>query len=212
MKSTKDTRRESYKLKQNGITIISYLEPGNEWQARKEIILPLEAHCLCCLIKQRNESGFPTLGIIKPKKIERLIITADTAAWTPVQLAVLRQEHLFAERPKTELEKVPFRFQYKFWCDEATCNSHTMICVDWEMGESWRQWSAKYGEQWEAKFRQRYEQEMIEKYDTHFYVGTVHLHPQTWIIVGLFYPPRSQQSGLFRSSLKFTEKNFSAGE
>jgi hypothetical protein len=197
LKSTKDTRPESYKLKQDGIKIISHLEPGKEWKARKEFILPLTTHCLCCLAKQRNENGYPTLGIIKPKKIERLIITADAAQWTTAQLSALHQGHLFAEKPKTELEKVPFRFQYKFWCDEPTCKSHTMICVDWEMGESWRKWSAEYGDQWESKFRQKYEQEMIDKYDTHFYVGTVHLHPQTWIIVGLFYPPHTVQAGLF---------------
>src|SRR5262245_18706511 len=70
-KATKDPRPESYKLKQDGIKIISYLEPGKEWQARKEIILPLKAHCLCCLSRQRDEHQFPTLGIIKPKRIER---------------------------------------------------------------------------------------------------------------------------------------------
>jgi hypothetical protein len=190
-KATKDPRPESYKLKQDGIRIISYLEPGKEWQARKEIILPLKAHCLCCLVKERDEKGSPTLGVFRPKRIERLIIAEDSATWTPSQLAILRQEHLFAEKLKNELEKVPFRFQYKFWCDEATCTGHTMICTDWEMGESWRKWSAEYGVQWETKFRERYEREMIEKYDTHFYVGTVHQHPQTWIIVGLFYPPHS---------------------
>jgi hypothetical protein len=131
------------------------------------------------------------LSIIKPKKIERLNITADSAAWTAAQLAILRQEHLFAEKPKQELEKVPFKFQYTFWCDDADCTSHTMTCTDWEMGESWRKWSAEYRDQWEAKFRQRYEREMIEKYDTHFYVGTVHVHPGTWIIVGLYYTPYS---------------------
>ena len=31
---------------------------------------------------------------------------------------------------------------------------------------------------------------MIEKFDTHFYVGTVHRNPKSWIIVGLFYPPK----------------------
>jgi hypothetical protein len=196
-KATNDPRPESYKLKPDGVKIISHLEPGKEWQARKEFILPLKAHCLCCLVAERNEKGFPTLGIIKPKRIESLIVTPETPTWTPAQLAKLRQEHLFLERPKTELEKVPFKFQYKFWCDESTCKSHTLMCSDWEMGESWRQWSAKYGDDWESKFRQRYEQEMIEKYDTHFYVGTVHLHPSAWIIVGLFYPPRSVQSALF---------------
>jgi hypothetical protein len=188
----KDPRPESYKLVTDGIKIRSYLEPGKEWQARKEIILPLKAHCLCCLIKQRDAQQYPTLGIIKPKKIDRLIITPDSPTWTDGQLATLRQGHLFADQPKTELEKIPFKFQYKLWCDEPTCNSHTMICTDWEIGESWRKWSAEYGDKWEEKFRLRYEKEMIEKYDTHFYVGTVHQHPGTWIIVGLFYPPYSE--------------------
>jgi hypothetical protein len=190
-KATNDPRPESYKLKPDGIKIISHLEAGKEWRARKEIILPLKSHCLCCLRRQRDENGFPTLGIIKPKKIERLIVAADALSWTPAQQAILSQEHLFAEKPKHQLEKIPFKFQYKFWCDEPACNSHTMMCTDWEMGESWRKWNAEYGNQWEAAFRQKYEQEMINKFDTHFYVGTVHLHPKEWIIVGLFYPPYS---------------------
>lgn len=192
-KATKDPRPESYKLKPDGIKIISYLDPGKEWQARKEIILPLKSHCLCCLAKLRDAQQYPTLGIVKPKRIERLVITPDTPTWTDAQLAILRQGHLFAEQPKQELEKIPFKFQYKFWCDEPTCNSHTMICTDWEIGEAWRKWSAEYGDKWEEKFRLRFEKEMIEKYDTHFYVGTVHQHPGTWIIVGLFYPPYSQK-------------------
>ena len=36
--------------------------------------------------------------------------------------------------------------------------------------------------------------EMIEKYDTHFFVGTVHQHPGSWTIVGLFYPPKRQSA------------------
>ena len=78
-----------------------------------------------------------------------------------------------------------------FRCDDDACPGHTLACTDWEMGEAWRQWRDKYGEAgWEEKFRQRFEAEMIEKYDTHFYVGTVHHHPSTWIVVGLFYPPQ----------------------
>ena len=72
-----------------------------------------------------------------------------------------------------------------------------MICTDWEMGESWRQWKEQYGDGWEEKFRLRYEKEMIEKFDTHFYVGTVHKNPKSWIIVGLFYPPRPAPTPLF---------------
>ena len=191
-----DPRPESYKLKQNGIKILSDpLPTDHAWRARKDVVFPLRAHCLCCLAKQRGTHGHPTLGIFRPKTIENLIITPESPTWTASQLAILRQGHLFAEKPKKELEKIPFSFRYKFRCDHAECDGHKMICTDWEIGEAWRKWKVQYGDGWEARFRQRFETEMIEKYDTHFYVGTVHQHPSTWIIVGLFYPPYSAQGG-----------------
>jgi hypothetical protein len=61
---------------------------------------------------------------------------------------------------------------------------------------SYRAWRRQYGDEWEAKFRHRFEMEMIEKNDTHFFVGTIHQHPSSWIIVGLFYPPKSKQPEL----------------
>jgi hypothetical protein len=150
------------------------------------------------LIRQRNAHGHPTLGIFRPKKIECLIISPESPNWSDAQLALLRQGDLFEKRPLKKLEKIPFKFQYKFWCDEQDCTSHTLMCADWEMGQSWRKWRNQYGNEWEGKLRERYEKEMIEKYDTHFYVGTIHQHPHTWIIVGLFYPPRST-TGMFES-------------
>ncbi|MGH9344014.1 MAG: hypothetical protein ACRD19_09665 [Terriglobia bacterium] len=198
-----DPRPESYKLKVDGIKILSDpLSTANGWKARKDVILPLRAHCLCCLQRQRDEQGRPTLGLFQPKVIESLTIKAEHPAWTHSQLAILRQGHLFEKGPETELEKIPFSFRYGFRCDDDACKGHKMICTDWEMGQSWRKWKAEYGDSWEAKFRQRYETEMIKKYDTHFYVGTVHQHPSTWIIVGLFYPPRPEPTdlGLFSHS------------
>lgn len=192
-----DSRPESYRLRQDGIRIISHLKSGKDWKERKDIILPLKSHCMCCLAKQRDDNGAPTLGIIKPKKIDRLIITPESPNWTDGQIQILSQGHLFDAKPKQTLEKIPYKFQYKFWCDDSGCNSHTMICTDWEMGESWRRWSMQYGDKWEHYYRQRFEKEMIQKYDTHFYVGTVHQHPGTWIIVGLFYPPQVPMESLF---------------
>ena len=39
---------------------------------------------------------------------------------------------------------------------------------------------------------------MIEKKDTHFFVGTVASHPNRWIIIGLFFPPRPADTGQAR--------------
>ena len=188
-----DVRPESYKIRGDSIKIVSEpLPPDNEWRLRKEYVLPLQSHSMCCLQENRDANGHPTLGIFRPRSIERLIITPEPP-WTQGQLNLLRQADLFEQGPHTELEQVPFNFKYKFYCDDPTCNSHTMTCTDWEMGESWRRWKVKYGDGWEEKFRLRYEDEMINKYDTHFYVGTVHQHPSAWIIVGLFYPPRQTE-------------------
>ena len=189
----RDSRPESYKLVQDSIRIASGpLSTQNEWQLRKDVVFPLRAHCLCCLVKKRNAEKHPTLGIFRPKHIRRLVIKPTSAVWTARQLAILRQGHLFENRPAKELEKIPYTFQYEFECDDSGCSGHTIICTDWEMGESFRKWKVEYGKDWESKFRQKYETEMIHQRDTHFFVGTMNGHPGTWIIVGLFYPPLDQ--------------------
>jgi hypothetical protein len=194
-----DPRPESYKLAwPDPVNILSKpLPTANSWQARKEIVLPLQAHCLCCLQREQQAKGFPTLGIFRPHSIKRLIIAAASPDWTPEQQAILGQLDLFLKQPREKLEKVPFKFSYEFRCDHPECGGHTLMCTDWEAGEAWRKWKNEYGGGWEAKFRQRFEEEMIHKYDTHFYVGTVHQHPDAWIIVGLFYPPVEHQGSLF---------------
>ena len=135
IKAASDARPESHHLTQDGVSIVSAeLSTANAWQARKNIVLPLRAHCLCCLIKQRDANQFPTLGIVRPDSISKLRIAPDPAPWTEAQLSMLRQEHLFAEAPQRELEKIPFRFYYEFQCPESACNGHNVMCTDWENG------------------------------------------------------------------------------
>jgi len=107
-KATDDTRLESYRLQSNGVQILSEpLSTANAWKARKEVVLPLMTHCLCCLTKQRDAHQYPTLGIFRPASIERLRISpAYPTQWTDAELAMLRQQHLFVEAPKEELEKI----------------------------------------------------------------------------------------------------------
>ncbi|MFI5364559.1 MAG: hypothetical protein ACHQ4J_02950 [Candidatus Binatia bacterium] len=196
-----DLRLESYTLIRDSIEIVSEpLSTDHAWKARWQVIRPLVAHCLCCLERERDSNGFPTLGLFRPKKIERLLIELAAPSWTKEEREILGQSSFIDNAPETELEKVPFTFKYQFACDHQECSGHTLMCTDWEMGQSWRRWRDKYGPKWEGKFRQRYEAEMIGKYDTHFYVGTVKGHPGSWIIVGLFYPPLPQapvQKSLF---------------
>lgn len=184
-----DHRAESYKPDLDSIQIVGEVPPGkNKWAERKEIIYPLRAHCLCCLKEARKKDKVPTLGIFRPKVIHRLLIEDDEPEWTTDQVAKLKQQNMFDVTPAQELEKVPYRFKYEFECDHDGCPGHTLSCTDWEIYQSYRQWTERYGDDWEEKFRQKFETDMIEKNETNFYVGTMHGYPGTWIIVGLFYP------------------------
>jgi hypothetical protein len=194
IKATSDQRPESYHLQQGGISILS---SASGWRVKKDLVLPRLSHCLCCLSKERDANLRPTLGIIRPGVIHRLRIAPDPDPWTEAQLAMLRQQHFFADAPEQELEKIPFKFYYEFDCPESECTTHRLMCTDWEMGQSFRSWRPTYGDKWEEKFRETYETEMIHKNDTHFYVGTVAAHPNRWIIIGLFYPPPDPQQNLF---------------
>src|SRR5258705_7176596 len=114
-KAKADSRRESHHLHPDGVKIVSrVLSTAKGWQARKQVVLPLRAHCLCCLTKERDAQFYPTLGIIRPESIVRLRIGQDAPAWSEAQRAMLRQQHFFALAPQRELEKIPFKFYYEF--------------------------------------------------------------------------------------------------
>jgi hypothetical protein len=193
-----DPRPESHKIRPPSIRLLGEpLSTDHAWKNRKHHVEPLRAHCLCCLKDQRNKYGFPTLGFIRPKRITKLICKPQSPFWNETQAAALSQGDLFDEAPEKELQKIPFNFIYEFECDHPNCNGHRLSCTDWEMSESYRKWSLKYGTGWEDAFRQKYEKELISECDLSFFVGTIAAHPAEWIIVGLFYPPKFAPLPLF---------------
>lgn len=189
-----DPRPESYRVDISSLKILTPpLQTTNHWQARKDVIFPLRSPSLCYLQRTRQETG-TTLGFFKPREITGFEIRPEQSPdWTSDERERLLQQGLFETEPHTPLEKIPFKFYYRFVCDEDDCSGHRLSCVDWELGQAYRRWRMEYGERWEEKIREKFEQEMIERFDTHFFVGTIKAHPQVWIIVGLFYPLRILQ-------------------
>ena len=198
-KAPGDSRPESFKLNADTLKTFDTISTVDGWRARKEILKPLMRSSMCEIKREWDASSHPTLGLFKPAEITRLVFEPAAAEWTAQQLDDLSQADLFQKGPKEKLEKIPFNFKYEYRCSDSKCTGHAMTCFDWEIGQSYRKWKNDYGDNWESKFRQRYEDEMINKYDTHFFVGNMHQHPGTWIIVGLFYPPKQTQTDLFGS-------------
>ena len=189
-KSTSDPRKESFEVDIDTLQTVSAPLPTKDgWKARKEVILPLQAPSLCHLKRVRRQTG-DTLGIFKPKTIHKFVIEPDTPDWTPAEREKLLQSSFYDKHPTQPLEKIPYRFSYKFTCDEARCKGHKLLCVDWEVGQAYRRWKREYGAKWEWAMNNRFETDMILRFNTYFFVGTIHGHPGAWIIIGLFYPPQ----------------------
>ena len=185
----KDPRPESYHIDPDSIRILSDpISTRNKWEARKALLYPLLSPSIEDLEKARKASG-TSLGFIRPRMIERLVIQPVDPDWTSEQKARLAQQDMFYQKPSRPLEKIPVNFKYCFHCADLTCNGHTMKVNDWEICQAYRSWKQKYGSGWE-KFRLRFETEMIEEKDTCFFVGTLSRHPHRWTITGLFYPPK----------------------
>ena len=192
MRRSSDPRPESYEINPDSIKILTDpITTKNKWQLRKDMILPLKARSLCYLQQQRRQiEDAPTLGLVKPKHITEFSIEEDEPNWSPTELKRLSQYSMFEEAPTSPLDKIPYKFYYKFRCDEAGCNGHSLSCWDWELHESYRKWRKRYGSGWRTALREIYENRMIYQKDTHFFVGTLRLYPNNWIVVGLFYPPK----------------------
>ncbi|MCI0557441.1 MAG: hypothetical protein MN733_03020, partial [Nitrososphaera sp.] len=126
VKKASDPRPESYNIAVESLRVVSdRLSTDNDWQQRKDIIVPLMAHCLCCLKAERDKNQFPTLGIFRPKLIRRLLVEADSPDWTVEQRDRMNQLDMYRQAPQEELEKIPFRFRYEFECEEEACTGHT---------------------------------------------------------------------------------------
>jgi hypothetical protein len=194
-KARNDPRPESYKLNDQSISIVG---SEDSWVARQRVLGPLFAKSLCEIQRTQRAKGSPTLGIFRPKTITRLAMEPTSDEWNAREMAILNRTLLpFQRAPAKQLEKIPFDFKYSFRCEDDGCKGHRLTCTDWEMGQAYRQWRRRYGGRWEQKFRQKFESDMQSKYDTRFFVGTLHQHPNNWIIVGLYYPPPTEPAPLF---------------
>lgn len=186
-----DPRPESYKIDIDSIRLIDKpISTSENWKYRKEIVLPLVSPSLCYLQSNQHKTGI-SLGIFKPRCINELIIEPEeTAEWTKEELARLNQQSMFDKQYVTPLEKVPFKFKYRFFCHEPDCQGHNLSFTDWEAGQAYRNFRKLYGRQWETQFKKKFEYEMTFDNETYFYVGTTRAHPNAWIIIGLFYPKK----------------------
>jgi hypothetical protein len=197
----RDFRKESWRPDSDSVTLLDEPIPtgrGGDWSERGKYVLKNVAASMEEL-RDRQDQDNTSLGIFRPLDVTDLVVTPDDAEWKESFLDELRQARLWETRTKSKdpPRKVPWRFQYRFRCDDPRCNGHKMKNEDWEVGALyWRLVDQGASpEEAAAKVKQKFLGEICapEK-ETYFYVGTVLKWPKSWVVVGAFYP-RQGRSG-----------------
>jgi len=190
----KDPRPESFHPDESTIEKVGYLDAKKDaWGARKEWVLSAANESMCEIIRLANERH-KSLGLFRPWEIVDLNFEDDETEWTPQRLRVIQQGKLFGAA-KTPLEKIPLKFRYRYFCAKRECPGHHQTIIDWEICGLYRKLRDKYGDDTpsiKTGIKRRFLDELCgPRRDTYFFVGDMHWHPGSFIILGVFWPPKS---------------------
>lgn len=195
-KRMEDPRPESYRPDIRNLQIIDRIGTEHNWENRKKIVLSAPQQTMCDL--QSQGQAVQSLGIVKPRKIIGLTTKLTERDWSAAHQNLLRQENLFGDKNKP-LEKIPFAFYVKYFCEHPDCKSHDQSIIDWELSSLYLKMKKQYASEDKAiaMVHQKYLDEILsDKCDTLFFVGTVLKH-NSWLVIGMFYPKKERQMGLF---------------
>jgi hypothetical protein len=192
-----DNRRESRKPDLESIRLLGDpLPTKNNWHARRDIIDRMP-HRTRIELEGLYESDKVSLGIVRPTEILDLKVEAVGREWKPQWQATLSQFRLFGGPPK-HLEKLPYKFSYVFRCADSVEKIHTAMIEDWELGVLYRKEVERLGDEQAAAANVRkkfFDQICDPSRDTRFFMGTVFPY-NTWVVIGVFWPPKELQASL----------------
>ena len=207
---TKDFRPESYRPKMGideNIKVISKEGTADEWYDRKKYVLQEVFTSFDELIGLAKGTEKKSLATIKPKEIIDFKWDAEDREWKKEWIDQRKQLSFFDKVTQTKagqkptVAKVPYKFSYKFLAD-GDKKSHEMMIEDWEIGALfWNCLRRTDGDEIAALelVKQKYLYEFSQK-DLYFFVGTTfkfhNVAPNPFVIIGVFYPPKSQQPRL----------------
>lgn len=194
-----DRRPETRRPNRESIEIVGRPIPTTDsWSRRRRFVEPLMADSMCAIQRSQAEKG-TSLGIFRPKRIldleiEPVDITAEKAeisrAWA-AQGSLLSSESQDEKRHQLRaLEQIPWRFKLRYECAEPGCKSHSQSIIDWEIDQFYRR--VRSSANWMNKLRHRWLDEVCgPARDTALIVGNQHQHPTAFLILGVWWPPRS---------------------
>jgi hypothetical protein len=187
-------RKESYRIRPDSVKVVdtSMCSPP-DWEARSEWIHPKVSSSIEQLYEQFDEDR-SSLGLVRPIEVISFYKTQDLEKFDVDN----REFQVTIEGKRIPvLTRIPHIFKYRFKCGGCGPDQeHNIQCEDWELLESYRSWGARYEDidvLWD-KIHEKYFEFMLKKRDLHFYMG-MHSQFPSWMIIGLYYPPKVDVDG-----------------
>lgn len=187
-----DPRPNTFRPQIDSIEIVEPpLSTVNNWALRKKWVMPLLDQSMCQIMREQQATK-RSMGFFKPAEVLDVTQSPDDPAWSTEALAKLERRDLFLTKEKKLLEKLPFKWRYRYRCTDPGCNGHHQEIIDWEIGALYRTLKRRGvtdPEEIHQAIRQKFLYEMCAAdRDVYFYTGNMIAHPGSFLILGVFWP------------------------
>lgn len=199
-RNRKDSRPESYRVTGDSLRVVGSVSTDRgTWRRRRDYVFqnPRWHFESVGALKAAQAVAGTSLGLVTPGQIDGVRLRrrsgAERAEHEAKLAAIRAQADMFRGELK-ELDFVPYDVQL-LWrcverCPECRNRPHTMKVLDWGLLQLGR----KAG--WEAAKARLEEISNLETHEFRLFLGNFALHPQTFGIIGLWYPKRPSQLDL----------------
>jgi hypothetical protein len=210
-RNSADFRPESFRIRQDTIHVTGHLDTDKAGWAERVRHVVTEGNVFASVeaLQVAEARDHTSLGLIKPKEITRIYMKkrpeADRQEWEEQRARALDQKDLFvdAETETKDLRFMPVQYRACFRCDDSACSTeHDLSILDWGVyALSRRQYAARGPEMAERDVIEKLK-ELLDpsKREPYFYLGNTKAHTRSFMIVGIFHPPKPPATPAFASA------------
>lgn len=199
IKPRTDRRPESWTPIEGTIRLGQRIGTDKDWATRRARVASLQERTMCDLIElNRSGSGpdTPSLSVVRTTDTPELVITRreqeQIDLWNTRAEAIAARSSLFesSDNKRTVYRMCPWRFRYRYRCLESNCTGHLQTIIDWEAVALCR--NINHFDDWQERMQQKFIDTLwAEDRDTVLFVGNMEQHPQSFLILGVFWPPKT---------------------
>lgn len=200
IKDSSDPRPESYKINISNLKLLHTIEPKNNWQHRKDILLKSKIYkSLEEIISLANDSNELSLCLFKPTKFLHVYFEKkEEEKFTEQEIREYKNANLnlFEHNSSCEVKfdampQLPYSIKLEF--EDINGKKSKMNILDWEISQLYWNLQRKNNEK-KTKVKIKDKIETLMERDLYLCLGTMkQMHGWTsnpFTIIGLFYPPK----------------------